>query len=168
MKKITIIILLSFILGCASHKKTNKYASQIECNKNFYFGYDKQSDFEKFDYSGLHFGDSKFPDFKQTFIKSIHELNKDTKMELKFVESPILSSNYSVYAKVKIEEIRWKFRFADAILEVDLEYEINDEKVNITGKNKVYFAGTKKGNLYKALKNGHFQFISQTCSHSSK
>lgn len=164
MKKIIAIILIHLIFGCASHKKTNELASEIKCDKNFYFAYDKQSDFENFDYNGVHVGNSKLPDFKQTFIESIIDLNKDTEMDLEFVESTIFPSISSVYTKVKIEEIRWNWGFADAVLEVDLEYEMDDEKIHITGRNKVYLGGTKKGNLYKALKNGHYQFIFAICS----
>lgn len=88
MKKLIKIALTFLVLGCASHKKTNKLAAEIDCNKNFYFAYDERSDFEKFRYEGLPtYGNSKFPDFKQTFIKSIQELNKDTKMSLKYVDS---------------------------------------------------------------------------------
>src|SRR5690606_38197313 len=165
MKKIITITCLSLILGCASHKKTNKLTSKIICDKNFFFAYDKQSDLIKFDYNGPHVGNSTFPDYKRTFIKSVSELNKDTEMKLEYVESPLFPSINSVYSKVRIEKTSWTFNVFSAVLEVDLQYEMADgKKMYLTGTNKVYVVGTKKGSLFKALKNGHYQFIYSTCS----
>lgn len=152
------------MIGCASHKQTNRLASKIDCDRDFYFAYDERSDFEDFNYTGEHFGDSKFPDFKQTFIKSINELNNDTEMQLEFVESDMLPSNNSTFARVRIEEIRWNWGLTNAVMEVDLQYEMESQKIYLTGKNKLHMGGTKKGSLYKALKNGHFLFISSICS----
>src|SRR5690606_2746409 len=143
----------------------NKLAAEIDCNKNFYFAYDERSDFEKFRYEGLPtYGNSKFPDFKQTFIKSIQELNKDTKMSLKYVDSDVLTSNSETFAKVRIEDIRLVAGFSSAVLEVDLLYQMEGEKIRLTGKNKMNVGFTKKGILYKAIKNGHYLFISSICS----
>jgi len=150
MKKTTALVLIILTLGCASHKKTNKLAAEIDCNKNFFLAYDERSDFEKFKYEGLPtFGDSKFPDFRQSFIKSINELDKDTEMQIKFVNSNILPSNSVTFAKVRIE---------------DILYQMENSKILLTGKNKMNVGFTKKGSLYKALKNGHYLFISSICS----
>lgn len=165
LKKPIIILLIILNVGCASHRKTNKLASNISCNRTFYFSYDERSDFEEFKYEGLPtYGNSKFPDFKQTFIKSIHDLDKDTEMSLQFVESDVLPSTASTVARVRIEDIRLKAGITSAVLEVDLLYQMEGEKIHLTGKNKVYMAFTKKSNLYKALKNGHYLFISSICS----
>lgn len=152
-------------MGCASHKKTNKLAAEIDCDRNFYFAYDERSNFEKFKYEGLPtYGNSKFPDFKQTFIKSIRELDKDTKMSLKFFDSNVLLSNSETFARVRIEDIRIVAGFSSAVLEVDLLYQMDGEKIRLTGKNKMNLGFTKKGSLYKAIKNGHYLFISSICS----
>lgn len=164
MKKLIGFTIMLMVFGCAPHKKTNKLASKLRCDRNFFLSYDARSDFEGFKYTGEHYGKSKFPDFKKTFIKSIVELNNDTQMDVKFVESTILPSSSNNYAKVRIEEIRWNWKFSSAELEVDLQYEINEEKIYITGKNKIYLVGTKRGSLYKALKNGHYLFINALCS----
>ena len=165
MKKIIALILITLTLGCASHKKTNKLTAEIDCNRNFFFAYDERSDFEKFKYEGLPtFGDSEFPDFKQTFIKSIIELDKDTEIPLKFVNSNVLPSNSVTFAKVRIEDIRLVAGFSNAVLEVDLLYQMENSKIHLTGKNKMNMGFTKKGSLYKALKNGHYLFISSICS----
>lgn len=165
MKRIILITLIFIFLGCASHKRTNKLASEIDCKRNFYFAYDERSDFEKFKYEGLPtYGSSKFPDFKQTFIKSVDELNKETKMSLVFVDHNILSSNSDTFAKVRIEDIRLVAGFSSAVLEVNLLYQMEDEEIRLTGKNKMNLGFTKKGSLYKAIKNGHYLFISSICS----
>nr|WP_298793344.1 hypothetical protein [uncultured Allomuricauda sp.] len=157
-------IFISFLLlGCASHKKVNRLAAQIECEKTFYFSYDDRSDFVGFDYYGDHSGKSDFPDFKRTFRRSIEELDVDTEMDLSYVDSKMFPSSESIYAEVRIEEIRWKFGFSGMKMEVDLSYDLGGEKIFLTGKNKVKVAGTKEGNLFKALKHGHFMFISSFC-----
>lgn len=165
MKNPLFLVFTFLYLGCASHKKTNRLVSNIKCDRTFYFAYDERSDFEDFKYEGLPtYGESKFPDFKQTFIKSILDLDKNTEMSLKFVESNVLPSTASTYARVRIEDIRLKAGITSAVLEVDLLYQMEGENIHLTGMNKVYMAFTKKGNLYKALKNGHYLFISSICS----
>ncbi|MEP0212060.1 MAG: hypothetical protein ABJD66_02515 [Cellulophaga sp.] len=46
----------------------------------------------------------------------------------------------------------------------DLSFYVDGEKISVIGENKVYWAGTKKGNLYKCLKNGAFNFLNVICS----
>ncbi|WP_108422670.1 hypothetical protein [Flagellimonas amoyensis] len=165
MKKSIVLSFVILVLGCASHKETNKLASKINCDRSFYFAYDERSDFEDFQYEGIPtYGDSKFPDFKQAFIKSIQELDEDTEMSLEFVESNMLPSISSTFARVRIEDIRVKAGISSGVLEVDLLYQMEGEKIHLTGKNKMHVAFTKKGSLYKALKNGHYLFISSICS----
>ncbi|WP_222982486.1 hypothetical protein [Flagellimonas meishanensis] len=164
MKKVILIISVILNIGCVSHKQTNKLASEINCDRTFYFAYDERSDFEKFQYEGLPtYGDSKFPDFKQTFIKSIRELDKDTEMSLKYVDSNVLPSSSSTFSRVRIEDIRVVAGITSGVLEVDLLYQMEGEKIYLTGKNKMHVAFTKKGSLYKAIKNGHYLFISAIC-----
>ncbi|WP_036380225.1 hypothetical protein [Muricauda sp. MAR_2010_75] len=165
MKKVVLLSVVILILGCASHKKTNKLASEINCDRSFYFAYDERSDFEDFQYEGLPtYGDSKFPDFKRSFIKSIDELDEDTEMSLQFVESNMLPSISSTFVRVRIEDIRIIAGISSGVLEVDLLYQMEGEKIYLTGKSKMHLAFTKKGSLYKALKNGHYLFISSICS----
>ena len=110
------------------------------------------------------YGSSKFPDFKQTFIKSVRELNMDTKMSLEFVDRNILPSNSDIFARVRIEDIRLVAGFSSAVLEVNLLYQMEDKKIRLTGKNKMNAGFTKKGSLYKAIKNGHYLFVTSICS----
>ena len=86
-------------------------------------------------------------------------------MSLMFVDSNILPSKSATFARVRIEDIRLVAGFSSTVLEVDLLYQMEGEKkVHIIGKNKMHAAFTKKGSLYKALKNGHYLFISSICS----
>jgi len=164
MKKIFEFAIIFLALGCASHKKTNKLAAEIECDKNFYFAYDERSDFEKFKYEGQPvIGNSKSPDIKQTFIKSIHVLDKETEMSLNFVDSNMLPSNSEIFARVRIEDIRLIAGISSGVLEVDLLYQMDGEKIYLTGKNKIHVGFNKKGILFKAIKNGHYLFISSIC-----
>lgn len=43
-------------------------------------------------------------------------------------------------------------------------YLLGNDKINITGKNKVYLAGTKGGNLFKFLKDAHYQLLNHICN----
>ena len=139
-------------------------AAEIDCAQTFYFAYDPRGDFEKFEYLGFPtFGDSKFPDFNERFIRSVEELDKDTPMALHYVESDRLPAKNETFAEVWIEDIRLIAGFSSAVLEVVLVYEMPGETLRLTGTNKMNVGFTKRGSLYKALKNGHFLFISAIC-----
>ncbi|OYX22801.1 MAG: hypothetical protein B7Z06_11140 [Flavobacteriales bacterium 32-35-8] len=64
---------------------------------------------------------------------------------------------------VSIKNIDWIFNETKATMNVNIEYKLqNDKIITIVGthKYKIFFAGTKSGNLRKALKDGHKQFLS--------
>ena len=65
---------------------------------------------------------------------------------------------------VEIEKIEWNFRVADAKMNTDINFKVQDREIPITGTNTVYWHGTKKGNLHKSLKSGIYKFLSSYCN----
>ena len=63
-----------------------------------------------------------------------------------------------------INEIIWTAGMFSAVMETQLKYQLDDQDIFITGTNKVYVGGTKKGNLYKSLKDGYYQLLKSVCS----
>ncbi|SHG69123.1 hypothetical protein [Flagellimonas flava] len=125
--------------------------------------YDERSNDVGFEYSGKHWGQSDYPDFKETFKKSIEDLDRHTSMDLVYLNGNILPTGDLTVAKVRIKKIRWHFGFSRMIMEVDLLYDVEGVTVSITGKNKVQVVATKEGNLFKSLKHGHYLFLSNLC-----
>lgn len=157
---LTLIIGLS---GCASHKKINKQAREIDCHKTILFVYEKASDSVIIGRKGFSAGSSPYPDYEKTLQKSIEELNKHTKANLLFENTAQTHSDSVIQVKVLIKAITWSFGFSTALMETNLMYQVDDENINIVGTNKVYLAGTKTGNLFKSLKDGNYQLLKKIC-----
>ena len=153
-----------FITSCSSHKKVNKLASQLNCNKSIVFIYDKESNLVKINKVGPNIGESKIPDYEETFIAAVEQLQKSMNTQISVEDELSFPSDTVERVVVKIEEIEWKFRFADATMSTDITFTVEGEVFPITGTNTVYWHGTKKGNLYKSLKSGIYQFLSTYCS----
>lgn len=159
---IGIVILLS---ACSSHKRINKEASKIRCNKTVHFIFDEASNFAKIEYFGKEtIGDSPYPNYKNTFKNSIIELNKITNAEIEFKQKLGLPTKSVMQVIMKIEKIVWVISRSSAVMTADLSFYVDGEKIGVIGENKVHWAGTKKGNLYKCLKNGTFNFLNIICS----
>ena len=158
------LLVISFsISGCASHKKINRLAEKIECNKTILFVWDEAGNTVLIDRKGPFVGNSGYPDYRKTFRESIEELNKHTTANLLYTMSPGFPSDSVQQVKVLIKKVTWTFGFSSALMETELMYQMDNEKINITGENKLYLAGTKKGNLFKSLKDGHYRLLKDIC-----
>lgn len=153
-----------FITSCSSHKKINKLASNLDCSRSFEFIFDKESNYAKIEKTGPSLGESKIPDYESTFVAAIEELQQNTNTNLSVKNSFGFPNDTVIKVIVKIERIEWNFRTADAIMNTDLNFKVEDREFLITGTNTVYWHGTKKGNLHKSLKNGIYQFLSSFCT----
>lgn len=158
-----LLVILICLTGCASHKNINRLARELDCNKTIHFIWDEAGNSVKIDRQGTVLGDSPYPNYRKTFRESIEEINKHTSATLLYKESPGVPSDSVILVKVLGKDITWKWGLSSALMETELQYQLDDQKVNITGKNKVYLAGTKTGNLYKSLKEGHYQFLKYLC-----
>ena len=164
-RKISLFLLvISFsISGCASHKKVNKLAEKIECDKTILFVWDEAGNSVLIDRKGPFAGNSVYPDYRKSFRESIEELNKHTTANLLYTQSPGFPSDSVQQVKVLIKNITWTFGFWSALMETELMYQLDNEKIEVTGENKIYLAGTKKGNLFKTLKDGHYRLLKDIC-----
>lgn len=152
------------LASCASHTQVNDWASELKCDKIFHFSFDESSNIVKIEYKGVDpSGHSEYPDYKRTFIESVEDLAEASKMNLFYKDALGFPSDSIIKVKVKIRKIIWTFYNSKAIMETELTYKLPDREINLTGTNKVYLGGTKKGNLYKSLKHGNYLFISAMC-----
>lgn len=153
-----------FFCACSSHKKINRLAEQLECDKAYHFVFDDASNFTKIEYIGEPtIGNSEYPNYKESFRKSIEQLNKSTSAKLVYKEAFGFPSDSIIQVRVRIEKIIWYIKKSSATMSTDLIYDINGKKIKITGDNTVHLAGTKTGNLYKSLKSGNLIFLNINC-----
>lgn len=164
LKSFLYSISILLITSCSSHKKINKLASNLDCSKSFEFTFDNESNYAKIEKIGPSIGESKIPDYESTFVAAIEELQQNMSTNLSVKNSFGFPNDNVVNVIVKIERIEWHFRTADAIMNTDLSFKVEDKEFLITGTNTVYWHGTKKGNLHKSLKNGIYQFLSSFCT----
>lgn len=150
------------LIGCASHKKVNKLASELNCKKPIHFAFDKESKFAKVEYKGAS-GDTPYPDYIKSFKESVEELERDSNMKLLYKDALGFPSDSIIQVIVKIESIVWGVGNFAALMEVELSYKMPDRELNIIGNNKVFMSATKKGNIYKCLKHGNYVFLSIVC-----
>lgn len=155
---------IALITSCSSHKKINKLASELNCNKSIEFVFDEQSNFVKIVKTGPNIGESKVPNYESTFVAAVKDLQKSTNNKLSVKNAFGFPTDSIVRVVVKIEKIQWNFRAADAIMYTDINFKAQSREYPITGTNKVYWHGTKKGNLHKSLKSGIYQFLRVYCS----
>lgn len=125
-------------------KKINRLAQETDCNKTFHFVWDEAGNSVKIDRKGAFIGNSAYPDYRKTFWESIEELNKHTTANLRYTNSSGFHSDSVIQVKVLIKNITWNFGFSSALMETDLVYQIDNEKINLTGKNKVFGRNKKR------------------------
>lgn len=159
---VSLAIFLCFT-ACASHKKINRLTKDLDCNKTILFVWEEAGNDVNIDRKGFSAGNSPYLDYRKTFQKSIEELNKHTNANLMYRKPGVFSSDSVVQVKVLVKEITWTFGFSSALMETELQYQLDEEIINLTGKNKVYLGGTKTGNLFKSFKDGHYQFLNYIC-----
>lgn len=159
---LTILTLVCF--GCSSHKKINQLAKTLECSKTYHFVFNELSNFAKIEYKGEDtIGNSEYPDYKKTFKESIENLNESTEAVLIYKDAFGFPDDSVIQVSVKIKSIVWDFGHINATMSTELEYEVGNEKINLIGDNRIQIAGTKKGNLFKSLKSGTYQFLNVMC-----
>ncbi len=160
----TVFVCCFLFTTCASHTKVNQWVSELNCDRTFHFSFDESSNMVKIEYRGEEtVGNSEYPDYKMTFIESVQDLAKTSKMNLVYKDALGFPSDSIIKVNVKIKNIIWNIYNSKAIMEAELTYKLPDKEINIVGSNRVYLAGTKKGNLYKSLKHANFLFISAMC-----
>jgi len=121
------LLVISFsFTGCASHKKINKLAGEIECDKTIHFVWDEAGNSVIIDRKGFFVGNSVYPDYRKTFQESIEELNKHTKANLLYTQSPGSPSDSVTQVKVLIKDITWTFGFWSALMETELMYQLDN------------------------------------------
>ncbi len=152
------------LMNCRSHKNINRLADSLVCEKPIEFIFDKYSNVVKIEKVGPYIGESKIPDYELSFIKAVNELNKIVDGQLSVSNARGLPSDDIIKAEITITRILWEFTEVDATMSTDMVFKSNGEKVKITGKNVVYVHGTKKGNLWKSLKDGIYQYIYLNCN----
>ena len=157
------LIYLLLIAGCSSHKKVNQMASELNCNKSFYFSLNEDYKSVPIELNGPYIGKADSVNYKEAFIKSINSLNEDYANELKYVQKFGLPENSVIQVKVSIKSIHWDFTHTTGTLISDLIYETPSRRINVVGKNKVYISGTNRGNLYKSMKDCNYQFLKEYC-----
>ncbi|WP_066219793.1 hypothetical protein [Formosa haliotis] len=160
------IIILSFFFGaCSSSKKIYSSAKKLDCDKKICFVFDRDSNFAPLTKNGDHFGDSKFPDYESIFISSVMDFAENSKLDIENSAAVGIPTKSVDYVKIKIEKIDWTFTFFSAKMDVHLIYEINNQIIPLVGENhiNIFFFGTKKGQLYKSLLNGHYSFLQSYC-----
>jgi hypothetical protein len=162
-KYLLLFSIIHSLFGCASHKKVNKLASQLNCNKTIHFVFDDESKFVKIEYKGDYSGNSEYPDYKMTFRESVEELDKESPANVEYRDALGFPSDSIIQVTVRIKKIVWDFGVSSALMETELVYKLSDRNMNIIGNNKVHMAGTKKGNLFKSLKHGNYIFLSVIC-----
>ncbi len=158
-----LFLFFSFLYSCASHKIVDKNTAQLNCNKTIHFVFDDESKFAKIEYVGETLGNSEYPDYKKTFEKSVEELAEYSQANLEYKDALGFPSDSIIQVTVRIKKIVWNFGFSSALMETELIYKLPNRQINIIGNNKVYMAGTKKGNLFKTLKHGNYTFLSIIC-----
>ena len=76
------LLVISFsISGCASHKKINRLAGEIECDKTILFEWDEAGNSVLIDRKGHFAGNSVYPDYRKKFRESIEELKKNRRSQ---------------------------------------------------------------------------------------
>ncbi len=163
MKKIICLIITVSIFSCASHKKVNKLASHLKCDKEIYFTFDESNKDVVIEKRGWHLGNSKVPDFENSFARSLRKLSTNSNLNLNFNKTYKKQIDSDNKVNVKIDSIIWNFGFSSAIMETFINYELPEKSIRVIGKNKIYLQGTKKGNLYKSLKHGNYLFLNKFC-----
>ncbi|MBC2846087.1 hypothetical protein [Winogradskyella flava] len=157
-----ILVLLSFIsYNCAAKKEYFLNTNSLK-DKTVVFTLQEATSYQRVKKFGEHIGDSKNPNIHEVFSEGIKELAQETKINLIYSPSYVFPSDSIISVMVSIKNIKWIFEEPKASMYVDMEYTLKDNTLNITGihKYKVFLAGTKSGNLKKALKDGNKQLLS--------
>lgn len=162
MKRIVFINFIFLILSCSTHKKYYLKSHDF-IGKKIIFSLQEGSSYQKVEKYGEHIGNSKEPNIYEVLRESIEEVSKKTKINMIYSNSFVFPTDSTTPVIVNIKNIDWIFNEPKTTMNVNIEYKLFDHRIiNIVGvhKYKVFVVGTKSGNLRKALKDGHKQFLS--------
>lgn len=160
---IILFFAVTILHGCASHKKINRLVAEIDCNKTIHFALDKDIRFSKIEYRGDHYGDSPYPDYRRSLREAVEELDEISPAKLVYKDALGFPSDSIIQVSVLIENIVWGFGSSSALMEAEIIYKMADREINIMANNKVFVGGTKKGNVFKTLKDGNYKLLSILC-----
>ena len=108
-------------------------------------------------------GETKTPNNKETFKKSIEDLALESGLNIKFIYSEKSLSNNEILVKVDIKDLKWIFGFSSLTMRSNIHYEVynNGKKYKIIGIHKTSMGGSKEWNLLHSLKNANYLFLKE-------
>lgn len=162
MKRIVLISFIFLLLSCSTQKKYYLKSDDF-VNKKITFSLQEGSNYQKVDKFGEHIGNSKDPNIYEVFRESVEEVSNETKINIIYSNSFIFPTGSNTSVIVNITNIDWIFNEPKTTMNVSIDYKLPDDRtIKIIGVHeyKIFVAGTKSGNLRKALKDGHKQFLS--------
>ncbi len=108
-------------------------------------------------------GETKTPDNKETFKKSIENLALESKLNIKFIYSENDIKSNEILVKVDIKDIKWIFGFSTLTMKSNILYELNSngKTYKIIGTHKTSMGGSKEWNLFHSLKNANYLFLKE-------
>jgi hypothetical protein len=108
-------------------------------------------------------GETKTPNNKETFKKSIEELALETNLNIKFIHSENELSSNEILVKADIIDLKWIFGFSSLTMKSNVNYELNNNgKIyKILGIHKTSMGGSKEWNLFQSLKNANYLLLKE-------
>ncbi|WP_338732143.1 hypothetical protein [Mangrovimonas cancribranchiae] len=169
MKKIGLLIIVILLIGCSSSRKMNKIKSQIDCNKTIHIVWDESSNLIRIESIGTYkngyasFTKGKKLDYKETFKKSLEELNKKYKTKFIFRESHGFPSDSVIQVTIKIDQIVWNKGFRNATMDNYLTYQTTEKNIQITGRSKAQSYARAGKSLLQSFEHGNLLFLQAFC-----
>ncbi len=132
-------------------------------NKIIYFKLNEKSDDIRIVKKGPNRGETKTPNNRETFKKSVEDLAIATNLNLKYLESDKELTKDEILINVEIKNLDWIFSFSSATMKSLVNYEVakNKKSFEIIGIHKNNSGGSKEWNLYNSLKNANFHFLKE-------
>jgi hypothetical protein len=168
MKKKFILINLFIAIifySCSAPMKyqNNMFNNTFFENKTIYFLLTEKSDEIRIVKEGPNRGETKTPNNREVYKKSIEDLAIETKLNLKYVESGKDLTKDEIIINVNIKNLNWIFGFSSATMKSLVNYEVakNKKSYEIIGIHKNSTGGSKEWNLYNSLKNANYQFLKE-------
>jgi hypothetical protein len=168
MKKKIILINLFIVIifsSCSAPMKyqNNMFNNTFFENKTIYFSLSEKSDEIRIVKEGPNRGETKTPDNREVFKKSIEDLAIETKLNLKYAESGKNIAKDEILINVNIKNLNWLFGFSSATMKSSVQYEVKNDNTfyDIIGIHKNNSGGSKEWNLYNALKNANYLFLKE-------
>ena len=168
MKKKIILIslfLITIFCSCSTPMKyqNNMFNRTFYENKTIYFTLSGSSDFIRIVKEGPNRGETKTPNNREIFKKSIEDLAIETNLNLKYLESAKEINKSEILVRVNIKNLNWIFSFSNATMKSFVNYNIINEtkSYDLSGIHKNNSGGSKEWNLYNSLKNANYLFLKE-------